>query len=190
MNPAVELRRSAERLAGITRQQTLLRLGIAAAAGGVLLLVPAAGGSLPVLVVALVLLLTLAAMLLPHGWAPLVLLTGLAVVWARLVPDLVDVRSVPVAALLFTVHVLCTLTSYGPPEMRLPDALLLAWLRRTGVAVAGAAGAWLAVRMLAGLPESGWVLVVALAMLLGWTAFVTVRLLGRDGAPGGGAGIS
>lgn len=187
MNPAVEARRTAERLTGITRQQTLLRLGIGLASVALLVLVPASGGAVPLPLVVIVLVLTLATMALPHGWTPLVLLAALATVWVRQVPDVDDVRTVLAAALLFVVHALCTLTSYGPPEMAVHRALVLAWMRRTVAAVSVAAGVWLAAGLLRGadLPAGPWVTVAALALLLACTGFLTVRLLGRDAAPGG-----
>lgn len=192
MNPGVEARRTAERLTGITRQQTVLRLGTGLVPVGVLVLAAATGGSLALPLVVIVLVVTLWTMVLPHGWAPLVLVSVLATVWASQVPTLLDVRTVLAAALLFMVHILCTLTSYGPPEMTLSRDLLLVWLRRTMMVVLVAAGVWLAAVLLrgAGPPEDPWVSVAALALLLGWTAFLTVRLLGRDAAPGSRAGVS
>jgi hypothetical protein len=73
--------------------------------------------------------------------------------------------------------VVCALTSYGPPELVLDRALLRTWLRRTGLAVAAAAAVWLASWLLAVAEAPEWVRVAALGLLLGWTAFLTTRLL-------------
>jgi hypothetical protein len=84
-----------------------------------------------------------------------------------------------VGALLFAVHVASALTSYGPPELVLDPALLRTWVGRVAVAVAAAAGVWAAAWLLSlsDRPGGEWVRVLGLGLLLGWTAFLTTRLL-------------
>lgn len=177
MNPGAFTRRTAERLSGISRQQLLLRGCIGAGTAAVLVVIVASGGTLSLFWTAIVVLAALVTMLIPHDFAPLVLLAGLAWLWGISVPDLMHPLTILVAALLFGIHLACALTSYGPPELVLDRELLRTWTRRTGLAVAAAAAVWLVSWLLAVADAPEWVRIAALGLLLGWTAFLTTRLL-------------
>jgi hypothetical protein len=178
MNPAAAARRTAERLSAISRQQLLLRGCIGLGTAGVLLVV-ALTGTLSVFWSSVIVLAALFTMLVPHDFAPLVLLAGLAWLWAISVPDLTHPSGIVVAALLFGVHVCCALTSYGPPELVLDRALLVAWLRRGVLAAGAAAVVWVVAWLLTRVDQPGglWLRVGALGLLLVWTGFLTTRLV-------------
>jgi hypothetical protein len=181
VNPGAATRRMAERLSGSSRQQLVLRGGIGLGTLGVFVVILLTGGTVSLFWTSLVVLAAVVTMLIPHDFAPLVLLGALAWVWAISVPDLSSPSVILVAALLFGIHVLCALTSYGPPEMVLDTVLLRTWLRRGGLAVAAAAVVWMASWLVSEVdaPGSDWVRVVALGLVLVWTALLTARLLRR-----------
>ena len=179
MNPGAATRRMAERLSGISRQQVLLRAGIGVGTLAVLAVILLSGGTLTLFWTFFVVLAALVTMLIPHDFAPLVLLAALAWLWAISVPDLASPSAIVVAAFLFGIHVACGLTSYGPPELVLDRPLLVSWVRRGVLATGAAVAVWLASWLLAlgDQPGNEWVRVAALGLLLGWTALLTTRLL-------------
>lgn len=179
MSPGAFTRGVAERLSGISRQQLVLRCGIGVGAVGVLAVILIAGGTLSPFWTSFVVLAALVTMLIPQDFAPFVLLTGLIWLWAISVPDLFSPATILVAALLFGIHVLCALTSYGPPELVLDRAILVRWLSRCTWGAAAAGATWSAVWLTSSVQLSGgeWVRVVALGLLLVWIGFLTSRLL-------------
>jgi hypothetical protein len=181
VNPAAATRRMAERLSGSSRDQLALRACIGVGTAAVLAVIVLSGGSLALFWTTVVVVAALVTMLIPHDFAPLVLLGLLVWLWAISVPDLTHPSAILVAALLFGIHVLCLLTSYGPPEMVLDATLVKTWGRRTGLAVGAAVAVWLVSWLLAGSEPPGgeWLRIAALGIVLLWTAFLTTRLLRR-----------
>ena len=143
-----------------------------------LALVPASGGVFhPVFTTGAVLLAVLVA-LLPESNAALGLLVYLGVLWMLAASGELDMWTLVAAVDLCTVHLACTLASYGPPGLTLDRHLLALWRGRFVLCVAAAVLVWATARVLAflSLPASGLALALALVAFLGWVGFLTVRL--------------
>lgn len=135
----------------------------------------------PVLSVGLV-FLAVGAVLLPDSSVPLFLLLGLVGLWGLEVPEALSWWTLAAAGLLLVVHVAATLGGYGPPGLALAPGMLGLWARRAAVMAAATALVWLVAALLAGLdlPPSPVLLVVGLALVLGWTAWLGTRLTSRE----------
>jgi hypothetical protein len=121
--------------------------------------------------------------LLPEGNAALGLVLYLGVLWMLSAPEPLGGSTLVATGDLYLLHLSCTLLSYGPPGHR-PDATLLGlWSRRSVLCLGAAVLVWLAARTVSflDLPASSIALGLALVVLLGWVALLTVRLA-RDGA--------
>jgi hypothetical protein len=184
MNPELAARRSWQRLGLASREHVVLR-GLSGLAGiQFLALVVWAGGDYhPLFSLALVGFIAVA-LLIPDSGAPLFLVLGLAALWAVSVPEALSWWTLLAALDLLVLHVACTLASYGPPQVVLGRRMFLLWGGRAALMAAVTALVWLAGRVLGALDLSatGLVTAAALAMLLGWTALLSVRLVTRDAA--------
>ena len=163
-------------------QQRVLRVSVPVAACVFLALVPAAGGVFhPVFTIVAVLLAVLVA-LMPESNAALGLLVYLGVLWMLAVPGSLDIWTLAAAGDLLVLHLACTLASYAPSGLALDHALLTLWRARFVVCFAAAVLVWFVARSVAflALPASGLALALALALLLAWVTFLTVRLAQSD----------
>jgi len=115
---------------------------------------------------------------MPETNAPLVLLVYLGLLWLVATPDRLDGWTLLAAALLFAVHLACTLVSHGPAGLRLDPRLLRSWAVRGAICLAAGLLVWLAGRGVAAMqrPSSGVVLGAALAVVLAWCGLVALRL--------------
>lgn len=184
MNAPVQLSGFADRISVASPAQVALRaLPLVATVALVWLTVMLGGPVQPVLTTGAVLLAVVVG-LLPDSAAPLFLVLALSLRWALVVPDPLGWWTLVAALLLLVIHLAATLGSYGPPALVLPRSLLLLWLRRAAVMVAATVLVWVVAVALEGfdLPSSAIVLVLGLAVVLAWTAFLGRRLLTRDGS--------
>jgi hypothetical protein len=151
-----------------------------------LALIPLGGGVFhPVLSVVGVGLAVLVA-LLPDGNAALGLVLYLGVLWMLSAPDPLGGWTLLATIDLYVLHLACTLLSYGPPGHR-PDATLLGlWSRRSVLCLGAAVLVWLFARTVdfLDLPPSSTVVGLALLVLLGWVAVLSLRLAARAGGQG------
>jgi hypothetical protein len=166
-----------DRLALSSGQQRWFRASVLVAALGFLAVVWMHGDHHPWLTVVGVVVAAQAAGM-PETNAPLVLLAYLGLLWLVATPDRLDGWTLAAAALLFAVHLACTLVSHGPAGLRLDARLLRLWALRAAVCLAAASLVWLAGRTVAALhrPPSSVVLGVALAVVLAWCCLVALRL--------------
>jgi hypothetical protein len=184
MNAGVGMLRAWERLGLASRQHVLLRALSGLAGILFLVLIVRAGGTYhPLMSLALVGLVALV-MLLPDSGAPLFLVLGLGTLWAISVPETLSAWTLGAALDLLVLHLVCTLASYGPPQLVLGAAMFRLWAGRGALMAAVTALVWLGGRTLGALDLSatGLVTAAALALLLGWTALLSVRLVTRDAA--------
>lgn len=171
--------------ARLSRQQLLLRAVPLPATVAFAVLVGLAGGPFrPLFVVPAVLLAALVT-LLPDSSAALFLLLDLVVLWSVSVPERLGAPVLVAALLLLVLHLAVTLAAVGPPGLVLERSLLRLWALRGVLLAATAVGTWVAARLLAGvgMRPSGWAMATGLAVLLAWTAVLTVRLSERGDAP-------
>ncbi len=147
-------------------------------------LVPLAGAVWHPALTALLVVLGASAVLLPDSNAPLAWMLLAVGFWMAVVPEAVSAWTLLGALDLLALHVLCLLCGYGPPALALDGSLLRAWAGRVTVLAAVTALVWLAALVAAALdlPSSALVLVAALAVVTGWTAYLLPRLLAREGA--------
>lgn len=166
-----------DRLALSSGQQRAFRAAVLVGALGFLAVVWVHGDHHPWLTVAGALVAAQAAGM-PETNAPLALLAYLGLLWLVATPDRLDGWTLLAAALLFAVHLACTLVSHGPAGLRLDPAMLRSWAVRAGVCLAAGLLVWLAGRVVAGMhrPPSGVVLAAALSVVLAWCGLVAVRL--------------
>jgi hypothetical protein len=184
MNPEVTARRAWERLALASRQNVLLR-GISGLAGiQFLVLIVWAGGDYHPLLSLVLVGLVAVVLLIPDSGAPLFLVVGLGGLWAFSVPETMSVWTLLAALHLLVLHLACTLASYGPPQVVLDRAMFLLWGGRAALLASVTALVWLAGRWLGALDlsASGLVTAAAMALVIGWTTLLSVRLLTRDPA--------
>lgn len=165
-------------------QQRALRVVALVTACVFLVIVPASGGVFHPVFTAVAVLLAVLVAAAPESNAALGLLVYLGVLWLIAAPGHLDLWTLAAALDLLVLHLACTLASYGPSGLDLDRDLLRLWRGRfvlcAGAAVLVWAVAW-TVRFL-DLPASGTAVALALAALLGWVTFLTVRLAqGRDG---------
>ena len=184
MNPELAVRRSFERLGLASRQQVVLRglAGLAAAQFPILTVF--AGGEFRPLTTLVLMGLAAVVMLAPDSGAPMFLVLAFGALWAVSVPATLTAWTLLVAADLLVLHLACTLASLGPPQLVLERATFRLWAGRGALLLAVTALVWLGARLLGGLDLSanGGVTAVALGLLLGWLAFLSVRLVTRDAA--------
>jgi hypothetical protein len=172
-----------DRVALSTPEERALRAVVLVAPLVFLALVPVGGGVFHPVFSAVAVGLAVLVALLPEGNAALGLVLYLGVLWMLSAPEPLGVWTLVATVDLYVLHLACTLLSYGPPGHR-PDATLLSlWSRRSVLCLGAAVLVWLVARTVdfLGLPPSGAVVGLALVVLLGWVALLTVRLA-RDGA--------
>ena len=141
--------------------------------------IPASGGAFhPGLSIISVLLAVLMA-LLPDSHTALGLVLYLGGLWAMSTRGL-DLWTLVAVVLLLALHLACTLSSYGPPGLRLDAVLLAVWRRRTMLCVEAAVLVWAVavVLDLLDLPASRVAVGAGLLVVLAWVALLTVRLAG------------
>jgi hypothetical protein len=164
-------------LSRLSPQQRLLRTVPVPATVGFLLLVAGAGGAWRPIFAVPALLLAMAAALAPDSGFGLYLMLALVVLWAEAVPQQVDGWLLGAGLVLLVLHLTLTLAGVGPPGITLSRWALRGWLLRALALAAAGLVVWLAARLLAGTAEpSGWAMGIGLAVLLGWLAWLTVRL--------------
>ena len=168
-----------DRVSLTSGQQRVFRLTALLCAIVFLALVPLAGGVFHPLLTGAALLLALAAALMPESSAALLLTVMLGGLWALSVDRSLSVWVLVAAVDLFTLHMACTLASYGPSGLVLDRGLLRLWGRRYAFCVAAGAAVWLAGRVIdfLDLPGSGVMLGAALALVLVWVTVLTLRLV-------------
>jgi hypothetical protein len=167
-----------DRVSLASTQQRACRLAVLATTGVFVALVPVSGGDFHPVFSTLAVLLAVLVALIPESNAALGLVLYLGVLWVFATRDALDPWT-PVAAVdLWVLHLACTLSSYGPPGLRLDRPLLALWWRRFWVGVAAVLLTWLAATIVEflDLPASGLALAIALLAFLGWITFLTVRL--------------
>ena len=145
--------------------------------------VPVSGGDFhPFFTVVGVLLAALVA-LLPQTNAALGMLVYLSALWAVSTSGRLDLWTLVAALLLLALHLACTLSSYGPPGMRLDPGLLRLWRGRTVLCVGAAVLVWASAKVVdfLDLPASPLGVGLGLVVVLGWVALLTVRLRGPEG---------
>lgn len=172
-----------DELSRLTSQQRLLRVLVLALPVVALMLEVRAGATPPFLVTVPFGLFTLMSVLLPDSHAPLAVILILGGYWGMGIGEELSVSLLLVTATLLAFHVTCLLTSYGPASVVLDPSLLGLWLRRFCVALAVALLVWLTARALTelDLPANGWLLAVALLVLVGWTTLLARRLSLHEG---------
>ena len=172
-----------DRVALSTPEERALRALVLVTPLVFLALIPAGGGVFHPVFSAVAVGLAVLVALLPEGNAALGLVVYLGVLWFLSAPEPLGGWTLVATVDLYLLHLACTLLSYGPPGHR-PDATLLAlWSRRSVLCLGAAVLVWLVARTVdfLDLPPSGAVVGLALVVLLGWVAVLTVRLA-RDGA--------
>ena len=172
-----------DRVALSTPEERALRAVVLVTALVFLALIPAGGGVFHPVFSAVAVGLAVLVALLPEGNAALGLVLYLGVLWMLSAPEPLGGWTLLSTADLYLLHLACTLLSCGPPGHR-PDATLLGlWSRRSVLCLGAAVLVWLAARTVSflDLPASSIALGLALVVLLGWVALLTVRLA-RDGA--------
>ena len=167
-----------DRLALSSGPQRTLRAAVLLGALGFLAIVWVHGERHPWLTVLGALVAAQAAGM-PETNAPLVLLTYLGLLWLVATPDRLDGWTLAAAALLFAVHLACTLVSHGPAGLRLDPLLLRSWAVRAAACLGAGVLVWLAGRVVASMhrPSSGVLLGVALVVVLAWCGLVALRLV-------------
>lgn len=170
--------RALDRLLLSSGEQRALRLLALLAAVGFLAVLDAAGGTVRTVLALVAVVLALGAALAPESGVVLALLVYLGVLWWLSVPTSLNGWTLLAAALLTTVHVACTLASYGPPGLWLDPGLRRRWAVRWLLCLAAAAVvavvARLAVVVGPGRPELA--VGAALVLVLAWVGFWSVRL--------------
>jgi hypothetical protein len=172
-----------DRIALATPEERALRAVVLVTPLVFLALIPVGGGVFHPVFSAVAAGLAVLVALLPEGNAALGLVLYLAVLWMLSAPEPLGGWTLLATADLYLLHLACTLLSYGPPGHR-PDATLLGlWSRRSVLCLGAAVLVWLVARTVSflDLPASSIALGLALVVLLGWVALLTVRLA-RDGA--------
>jgi hypothetical protein len=167
-------------LRGVELAAPLLFLAAVPASGGVFHPVfTAVGGLLAVLVA-----------LLPETNAALGLVVYLGALWMLSTPSRLDLWTLAAAVLLCALHLACTLSSYGPPGLRLDPVLVAVWRRRSVLCVGAGVLVWASARVVGflDLPASGVAVGLGLLVVLSWVALLTVRLAQSRSASGGSAG--
>ena len=166
-----------DRLALSSGQQRAFRAVVLLAALGFLAVVWTHGDHHPWLTLAGALVAAQAAGM-PETNAPLVLVAYLGLLWLLATPDRLDGWTLAAAALLFAVHLSCTLVSHGPAGLRLDPAMLRSWAVRAGGCLAAAVLVWLVGGLVAGMhrPPSTVLPGAALAVVLAWCGLVAVRI--------------
>ena len=166
-----------DRLVLSSAQQRGIRAAVLLGALGFLVIVWVHGDRHPWLTVVGVVVAAQAAGM-PETNAPLVLLTYLGLLWLVATPDRLDAWTLGAAALLFAVHLACTLVSHGPAGLRLDPRLLRSWAVRAAACLAAGLLVWVAGRLLAGMhhPSSSVLLGAALVVVLAWCGLVALRL--------------
>jgi hypothetical protein len=170
-----------------SRQQLVLRAAVPLATLVFLALVLLAGGVYHPVLSAGAVLLALVVALLPESHAALGLLLYLGALWLLAVPDRLDGWAWGGAVALCSLHLACTLASYGPPGLTLERRFLWLWCRRAVLCLLAALVVWLAARLVGALdrPPTAWALALGLVVVVAWSALLTVRLAGSDAAGGG-----
>ena len=172
-----------DRVALSTPEERALRAVVLVTPLVFLALIPVGGGVFHPVFSAVAVGLAVLVALLPEGSAALGLVLYLGVLWMLSAPEPLGCWTLLATADLYLLHLACTLLSYGPPGHR-PDATLLGlWSRRSVLCLGAAVLVWLVARTVSflDLPASSIALGLALVVLLGWVALLTVRLA-RDGA--------
>ena len=172
-----------DRVALSTPEERALRAVVLVTAFVFLALIPAGGGVFHPVFSAVAVGLAVLVALLPEGNAALGLVLYLGVLWMLSAPEPLGGSTLVATADLYLLHLACTLLSYGPPGHRLDATLLGLWSRRSVLCLGAAVLVWLVARTVSflDLPASSIALGLALVVLLGWVALLTVRLV-RDGA--------
>jgi hypothetical protein len=158
--------------------QQVLR-GVEAAAPVLFLAaVPASGGVFHPFLTVVGVLLALLVTLLPETNAALGLVLYLGGLWMVSTSGRLDLWTLVAALLLLALHLACTLSSYGPPGLRLDPVLLRLWRGRTVLCVGAAVLVWASAAVVdfLDLPASGVGVGLGLLVVLGWVALLTVRL--------------
>jgi hypothetical protein len=165
-------------LSRLNREQWLLRAVPLPATGVFLGLVALAGGGVRVSWLVAALLLGGLVTLLPDSAAGVGLLGVLAALWLLSVPEQLGGWTLAAGLDLLVLHLAATLASYGPPTTALGATLLRTWTARTLLLGAVGAAAWGTARWAAALhpAATGWTMAAGLATLVGWVAFLGVRL--------------
>jgi hypothetical protein len=186
MSRGLQVRAFLDDLSRLNRQQWLLRAVPLPATAVFLTLVALAGGGVRVSWVAAALLLGGLVTLLPDSAAGLGLLGVLAALWLLSVPEQLGGWTLAAGLDLLALHLAATLASYGPSTTVLGAAGLRAWLARGLLLAAVGAVVWGAARGAAGLQPAatGWAMAAGLVTLVGWVAYLGVRL--ATGGPGRG----
>lgn len=138
-----------------------------------------AGAEVHLLVVAPLTVLVLLSALMPDSHAPLVVVMTLGFSWVIQVDQPLSGWLLVAMAGLLGFHVACLLAGYGPPSVVLDPGLLRLWLPRAGVALAAGVLSWAVARLLTGLEVAGhgWLLAVALSLVVGWAALLSRKLV-------------
>lgn len=173
-------------LALSSSQQRVLR-GVELAAPLLFLAaVPASGGVFHPVFTAVGVLLAVLVALRPETNAALGLVVYLGALWMLSTQGRLDLWALAAAVLLWALHLACTLSSYGPPGLRLDPVLLAVWRRRSVLCVGAAVLVWASARVVGflDLPPSGLAVALALVVILGWVGFLSLRLAQARSASG------
>jgi hypothetical protein len=140
--------------------------------------VPASGGVFHLFFTVVGVLLALLVTLLPETNAGLGLVLYLSGLWMVSTSGRLDLWTLVAALLLLALHLACTLSSYGPPGLRLDPVLLRLWRGRTVLCVGATVLVWASAAVVdfLDLPASGMGVGLGLVVVLGWVALLTVRL--------------
>ncbi|HET6624747.1 MAG TPA: hypothetical protein VFG63_00020 [Nocardioidaceae bacterium] len=165
-------------LTGLTGQQALLRVLVAALPGLAFGVEVQAGAPVQTVPVALVLVLTVISALVPDSHGPLAVVLVLGGYWVISVEESLSWQLLVLTGLLLAFHVVCLLACYGPASVVLDRVLIGLWLRRTALLGAVAVLVWLAARLAGGLdlPASPWLFAAGLLVVVGATGTLSRRL--------------
>lgn len=102
-------------------------------------------GSQPSLAIALMIGLAVVAVITPDSHVALVVEVAVVWQWLAATDDATTPWVIPFAVLLFVFHAVIALMAVTPIAARVDGALLLRWLRRSGLVVAATVGVWVIV---------------------------------------------
>lgn len=167
-----------DELSRLNHQQWLLRATVPGATAAMLLTQAAAGPDPRPWFVLLATALALAVAAGPGSSTGLVLVLLLGGRWLVSVPEQLTGWLILAAASLAAIHVAATLAAYGPPSLVLDRILLRVWGRRCVLLAAATVLMWTVARLASGsdLPAGGWLLGVALLLVVAWAGFLHRRL--------------